>query len=183
MHKKVIKLPGIEGAFTEEVFVFENSDRRRIREIYSNWVNMDIDLRQLGGRRPIFPVEIVEAIVCIELNMYKVDNNRVYYDLYDPNPNRYDDLGRVNVKVAINETYRMQLNEKEIMDSDRIMFVKLYIERAELCYEIFEFQTRDIEEYLRFNRREINLRSSIRFSMAYREFMQIPNNAVLKGFL
>ncbi len=183
MHKKVIKLPGIEGAFTEEVFVFENSDRRRIKEIYLNWTKMDIELRQLGGRRPIFPIEIVEAIICIELNMFKVDNNRVYYDLYDPNSFQYNDLGRVNLKIAINETYRMQLNEKEIMDSDRILFVKLYIEREELGYEIIEFQTRFIEEYLRFNRREISSRSSIRFSMTYREFMQIPHKVILNGFL
>lgn len=179
MHKKVIKLDGIEGVFTEEVFVFENSDRRRIKEIYLNWVKMDIELRQLGGRRPIFPIEIVEAIICLELNMYKVVNNRMNYDLYDPNSFKY----RVNVKVAINETYRMQLNEKEIIDSDRIIFVKLYIEREILGYDIIEFQTSDIKEYLRFNHREFSSQSRTRFSMLYREFMQIPNNAILRNIL
>lgn len=177
MYKKSIKIHNTEGNFIEDVFVFENRDKEQIKNIYLNWIKIDTQLRQLGGRRLSFPVEIVEAIVCIELNMYKIDNNRIYSDLYDPNLRH-----NISVKVGTNETYRMPLSYNEIMENDQIFFVKLDIGTNQLKYEIIEFLMRDVKEYI-LNQKTINLQDNRRILMQYRELMQIKNTIILKGFL
>lgn len=177
MYKKSIKIHNTEGNFIEDVFVFENRDKEQIKNIYLNWIKIDTQLRRLGGRRLSFPVEIVEAIVCIELNVYKIDNNRIYSDLYDPNLRH-----NISVKVGTNETYRMPLTYNEIMENERILFVKLDIGTNQLKYEIIEFLMSDVKEYI-LNRKIINLQDSRRILMQYRELMQIKNTIILKGFL
>ncbi len=185
MHNKMIKLPYNQGNFDGEVFVFEKSDRKQFKEIYNSWSNLEYELRRIGGRRPLFPIELIEGIICLELNLFKVNvNNKVYYDLFDPNSNVFGDSGRINVKVALNAAYRMQLNEKELLDSDRIIFAKLFIEnRNGLEYEMYGYRTKDMLEFSNYKNRASYFRNIPRINISYNDLMEIPNSIILRGFL
>lgn len=68
MEKKIteIKLP--EGKFVTQLQFFDERDKKTLRNIYDNWVDLSNKLQMYGGRRINLPELISEATFCMNFN-------------------------------------------------------------------------------------------------------------------
>lgn len=85
-----IQLP--EGRFEAEFLEFENSDRRRLREIYENWRNLNTMLGEIQARSINLPEGLSESAFCIARNTLRLLQNipgaNSSWDCFDPANNR-----------------------------------------------------------------------------------------------
>ena len=94
----------------------------------------------------MFPIDLVESIIALKCNMWKVTNSMSRrYDLWDPN-NKEAKIRNL-VQATTNAVFQMVLVDSYMKEIDRVFFVKLFIsDETTLQYEIYDFDIEMIYE-------------------------------------
>lgn len=176
MHEVSIFTKGASEETIGNAIAFDKTDRSLLREIYEKWYELNTQIALLKGRRIMFPMELLEAIICMQHDMWKVTNSMSRrYDLWDPNAD--EDKNRILVQVTSNAVFQTFVSERLIEEIDRLFFVKLFISKGEpLRYEIFDFDVRSFAE------EEISVVPGRRI-IKYDDLKSIPYNNIYKGEL
>ena len=70
IENKLLVLP--EGEFQTEVSIFEESDRKELLSIYTEWRNLAKSAISLGGRGTNLPEILSEGAFCLEMNNVRI---------------------------------------------------------------------------------------------------------------
>lgn len=94
---KTLSLP--EGDFSTEVQIFEESDRKVLKEIYINWRNLCSNLNAMEARSVNLPEGLSEGAFCLEMQVVRITNSisgaNTSYDCYSLDTNK-----RIQVKAC-----------------------------------------------------------------------------------
>lgn len=62
---------------------FDKEDYKKLKKIFSKWININLDLKQFGGRRLNVPDVFSEALYCIFFNAIRTNGTAHSYDAVD----------------------------------------------------------------------------------------------------
>jgi len=177
MHEITIYTKNASKEIVGNAVAYDKQDRKILKAIYNKWMELNEQIGMLQGRRVMFPGELIEGIVCLHCDMWKVTNAIArHFDLWDPNAD--EGKNRIDVYATTSAVFQMILPERLIDSVDRILFVKLYVSKGEsLKYEIYDF---DIEQILSMgDSRDIRRRTVVKFE----DLKEIPYNNIYIGEL
>ena len=177
MHEITIYTKNASKEIIGNAVAYDKQDKKNLKEIYNKWMELNEQIGALQGRRIMFPGELIEGIVCLHCDMWKVTNSIARsFDLWDPNAD--DGKNRVVVYATTSVVFQMLLPEKLIGSVDRVLLMKLFISKGQsLKYEIYDF---DIEQILNLdNSKYMERRKIIKFE----DLKEIPYNNIYVGEL
>jgi hypothetical protein len=156
---------------------YDDSDRKIFREIYKKWEDLNSQISTIKGRKMIFPLDLVEGIICLDCNMWKVTNGMTLrYNLWDPN--NEEGKNRILIQATTSAVVHMLISPILKTEIDRIFFTKLYIATdSPLEYTIYDF---DIDKIMELYHGTGN---PSRTYINYDELEKIPYNQIIKGKL
>lgn len=67
------------------IIQYEEEDMFLLQKLYSDWMNLNEKIKQIGGRPSSLPSEFVEALVAYKMGYWRIDNMSVGFDCFDPN--------------------------------------------------------------------------------------------------
>jgi hypothetical protein len=115
-----------EGNFYGQVKVYENSDIFALREIYTTWRNLCVQLENIGARKINLPEGLSESAFCLAKGLIKLNGSipgaNASFDCYDPNGG----LGRNRIVVKACSVIPDLTSFGPNTKWDRIFFVDFY---------------------------------------------------------
>ena len=135
-----IQLP--EGVFTISALTFTNLDRKLLKNIYTNWRNLCLELNSIGARGVNLPEGLSESAFCLEMGAVRVTSSisgaNSSWDCYDIKRQK-----RIQVKACsvLPDLTSFGPNSKW----DEIYFVDFYRKgKWDGTFDIFQIKTHDI---------------------------------------
>lgn len=146
MHEITINSRFANEETVGNAIAFDKGDKKIFKEIYQKWIDLNSQIALLKGRKIMFPIDLVESIIALKCNMWKVTNSMSRrYDLWDPN--NKEGKNRILVQATTNAVFQMVLADSYMKEIDRVFFVKLFIlDETTLHYEIYDFDIEMIYE-------------------------------------
>lgn len=183
MHEKIECIHINEELMKCKFIIFDKQDKRHLKNIYLNWLNLNRSIIEIGGKRQPIPAELVEGIVCLECNIWKVANDfKVKYDLWDPNEN--ENRRRIELKYTINGVYRLMFPRLRRKEFDRLIFVKLFIDNGNgLEYEIYEYDYEQVMDMVERSHKYDFFSNSDKVILDYKEIDISNKNLIKRGSL
>lgn len=177
MHEITINSKFANEEIVGNVIAFDKGDKKVFKEIYQKWIDLNSQIALLKGRKIMFPIDLVESIIALKCNMWKVTNSMSRrYDLWDPN--NKEGKNRILVQATTNAVFQMVLADSYMKEIDRVFFVKLFIsDETTLQYEIYDFDIEMIYENI--EKRPYTRRVIIK----YDDIKNIPYNNIIVGEL
>ena len=56
------------------IIQYEEEDMFLLQKLYSDWMNLNEKIKQIGGRPSSLPSEFVEALVAYKMGYWRIDN-------------------------------------------------------------------------------------------------------------
>ena len=177
MHEITINSRFANEETVGNAIAFDKGDKKIFKEIYQKWIDLNSQIALLKGRKIMFPIDLVESIIALKCNMWKVTNSMSRrYDLWDPN--NKEGKNRILVQATTNAVFQMVLADSYMKEIDREFFVKLFIlDETTLHYEIYDFDIEMIYENI--EKRPYTRRVIIK----YDDIKNIPYNNIIVGEL
>ena len=114
---------------------YETQDLYLFQELYTNWMMLNEKIAALGGRPTQLPSDFVESLVAYMMDYYKVNDNYLGFDCYDPNANQGNNY--IEIKYGTGRADFSSFSPQ--IKWNRLNFVKFYNESPTNCYfEIYD---------------------------------------------
>lgn len=177
MHEITTKSKLVCDEIIGNAVAFDKTDKKIFKDIYQKWLEINSQIANIKGRKMSFPIDLVESIIALKCDMWKVTNSMSRrYDLWDPNSQ--EGKNRILVQATTNAVFQMYLPYLYLKEIDRVLFAKLYIsDEATLKYEIYDFDIEVLYEHLGTNA------NSRRTVIKYDDIKNIPYNNIIVGEL
>ncbi len=145
--KKHLDLP--EGKVEADVSIFDEEDKKIIKFVYENWLELCKSLKVLGARGVNIPEGLSETAVCMHKSWYRVNNAKIgkaktSFDAYDPKGGVGNN--RIQIKACSIDNDLTSFGPNSVWD--RIFFADFYND-GEWNGKIvlYEIDTKDIKEH------------------------------------
>lgn len=145
--KKILDLP--EGKVEADVSIFDEEDKKIIKFVYENWLELCQSLKGLGARGVNIPEGLSETAVCMHKSWYRVNNAKIgkaksSFDAYDPNGGINNN--RIQIKACSIDNDLTSFGPNSVWD--RIFFADFFND-GEWNGKIvlYEINTKDIKEH------------------------------------
>lgn len=177
MHEITANSKLVNEEIIGNAIAFDKGDKKKFKEIYKKWFELNSQIATLKGRKIMFPIDLIEGIIALKCDMWKITNGMSRrYDLWDPN--NKEGKNRILVQATTNAVFQMVLADSYIKDIDRVFFAKLFISDEErLSYEIYDFDVQILYEHI--EKRPYSRRIIIK----YEDIKNIPYNNIFVGEL
>ena len=92
MIKQNINITLPEGRFNVDVDLFDSDDKKHLSKIYTDWIELSLNLKKIGGRSINLPEGLSESAFCLEMEMCRVNSSIIgansSFDAFDIKQNK-----------------------------------------------------------------------------------------------
>ncbi|MBU3102261.1 Bsp6I family type II restriction endonuclease [Clostridium sp. DSM 17811] len=134
-----------EGKFNSKVMIFGESDKEKLKVIYTSWRNLCDLLVEMGARKINLPEGLSEPAFCMAKGMARITQSisgaNTSFDCYDPKGERGNNRIQVKACSVIPDLTSFGPNS----EWDRIFFVDFYREgNWDGSFDVYEISTEDV---------------------------------------